>query len=296
MAASYNTNNFQNDGSVQSFAGTAPNPGIGGDPSSNRLAQAGLVPGAGGVLSDLAGKVFNINFNGADGQRVAAEIDWRVRISMASTAAALFYNNAANPIMAPLRNTKGLVFPYTPTVSMTHTAKYGQTPLTHSNYSSYFYEGSEVSTINIKGDFTVQNATDGQYLMAAIQFLRSCTKMFYGNEIFAGSPPPMVFLDGYGPTVIPHVPCVVTQFNQSLPSDVDYVQIPVGVPVNGVQAGNPLATANYGATVRLPTHCSLDVTLQPVYSRLNISRNFSLERFASGGLIQNGSSSTGGFI
>ena len=207
---------------------------------------------------------------------IPMEEDWRVRISVQPAIQNIFYTY-------PLVTTNGVIFPYTPAVTINHVARYGTSQLTHSNYTSYFYEGSEVQNISINGEFTVQNIAEGQYLIAAIQFFRSCTKMFYGASALAGTPPPMVFLDGYGGTYLPHVPCVITQFSHTMPADVDYVNIPV------VNLGGPVTT-------RLPTNSTLAVTLQPVYSRNNVSRNFTVEQFAQGAYLNTNSQTSGGFI
>ena len=204
------------------------------------------------------------------------EEDWRVRIGVQPAIQDIFYTY-------PLVPTNGVIFPYTPAVTINHVARYGTSQLTHSNYTSYFYEGSDVQNITINGEFTVQNIAEGQYLMAAVQFFRSCTKMFYGASELAGTPPPMVFLDGYGGTYLPHVPCVITQFSHTMPADVDYVNIPV---------------LNLGgsSTTRLPTNSTLAITLQPVYSRNNVSRNFTVEQFARGAYLNTNSQTSGGFI
>ena len=295
---SYNTSTFAGDSSAQSaFFSPASVTGSTGSASSSgsRLANSGLAPGANGLLTDIAGSVFNVNFNGTDGSTIDPQYDWRVRISMARPTADLFYNRIDNSILGPLRETSGVIFPYTPSITITHNAKYGSTPLTHSNYSSYFYEGSEVSSININGEFTVQNIKEGQYLMAVIQFFRTVTKMFFGADQNAGSPPPLVFLDGFGAAYLPHVPCVVTSFSHTMPGEVDYVSIPVDASLSS--AGLQLPTnVNFGGPVRLPTSSTVNITLQPLYSRQNIARNFTLDRFSRGALIQNGNSPIGGFL
>ena len=84
-----------------------------------------------------------------------------------------------------------------------------------------------MADITIQGDFTVQSPSDGQYLMAAIYFFRSATKMFFGQGANVGMPPPIVFLDGYGSHYLPHVSCVVTSFQHNMPDDVDYIQVPI---------------------------------------------------------------------
>jgi hypothetical protein len=296
---SQNSSNFLADGSTSTsgFAGpTGPAAAVNPtDASSVRLFSSGLSNGAETTLKDIAGRVFNFNFQAANGTPLAPEVDWRVRVSMQTPTAALFYANPNNTIMYPLVATNGLIFPYTPTVSVTHSARYGTSQLTHANYSSYFYEGSEVQAITISGDFTVQNIAEGQYLMAAIQFMRACTKMFFGGTTLAGTPPPMVFLDGYGATYLPHVPCVVTSFNHTMPAEVDYIEVPVGINVASM-IGNQAAATNFGVKTRLPVNSSLSITLQPIYSRNNIARNFTLESFNAGALIQGSTSPQGGFL
>lgn len=297
--ASSNTDNYLSNGSTSTsgFVGPpAPQTAVNqSDPSAARLASSGLASGAMNALQDIAGRVFNFDFKAANGTPLALEVDWRVRISMQPATASMFYNNPNNPIMYPLVATSGLIFPYTPSVNIVHNARYGTSPLTHSNYASYFYEGSEVQAITITGDFSVQNIEEGQYLMAAIQYMRSCTKMFFGGSLLAGTPPPMVFLDGYGPAYLPHVPCVVTSFSHTMPGDVDYIDIPVGVSLQNI-AGNQIVANNFAARTRLPTMSTLSVTLQPIYSRTNVAKNFTLEKFNAGALIQNSTAPTGGFL
>ena len=259
------------------------------DPSTARRLSLGMPD------TSKAGQVFNFNFMTST-RDLAPEVDWRVRISMQPATAALFYNDPNNRILNPLVATSGLVFPYTPAITLRHNANYNPTKLTHSNYASYFYEGSEVSQIDINAEFTIQNVAEGQYLMAAIHFMRACTKMFYGNSQLAGTPPPMVFLDGYGPSYLPHVPCVITSFSHTMPAEIDYMQIPIGVDLSNI-AGNAFNTgSNMAQMTALPTSSTLSINLQPVYSRTNVAQNFTLERFTQGGLIQNSVSPRGGFL
>lgn len=296
IAGSTNTDNYSGNGSSQS-AGTVPQQAYAAptSPSAARLAVSGLVSGATNALADVAGRVFNFNFLNANGNSIAAEDDWRVRVSLQPGVAALFYGNPNNPLMYKLNSTSGVIFPYTPQINISHSARYGQTALTHANYSSYFYEGSQVESINITADFTVQNIDEGQYFAAVIHFFRSMTKMFYGNSQLAGTPPPMVYLDGYGEAYMPHVPCVVTNFTHTMPSDVDYIEVPVGVNLNNV-AGQQINTSNFASRTRLPTASQITLSLQPVYSRNNVSNNFTLEKYSSGRLIQGSTSPVGGFL
>jgi hypothetical protein len=212
-----------------------------------------------------------------------------------------------------------------------HNAGYSTAHLTHSNYPAHFYNSSEVADIQVSGDFTVQNMEDGQYLLAAVYFFRSATKMFFGQGSNVGNPPPIVFLDGYGSHYFPHVPCVITQFSHTLPSEVDYIQVPISqtvldtsptdpnrsvnltpdeqknVPsllVSNTQATTPSTqatvrnsrTKTITTTTRVPTTSTVSVTLRPVYSRKNLHERFDLEKFAAGGLLQDKDNGFGGFI
>lgn len=198
------------------------------NPSKTRLNIAGLFPG-GGKSSGTPTET-RIGFqsgSGSGGATAAAEDDWRVRISLGENSK-IFYKDNENQLLAPLIATNGVIFPYTPSIAVTHTANYGSNALTHSNYDHPYYQNSVVNDITISGEFTVQNNIEGQYLMAAIYFLRSATKMFFGQggaEI--GNPPPVVFLDGYGSHYFPHIPCVITTFTHTLPADADYIQVPI---------------------------------------------------------------------
>lgn len=280
-------------GSPSNSAGVVMGPSA--DPSAARLAAAGLATGAENVLKDIAGRVFNVDFRNNSGAPINTTNDWRIRISMQPKTANLFYNGSERSFLTgPLAITNGVVFPYTPQIQVTHQAKYEQAALTHSNYASYFYQGSEIQNIQINGDFTVQNVEEGQYLLAVIHFFRACTKMFFGKDPLAGTPPPMVFLDGYGPHYFPHVPCVVTQFSHTMPSDVDYVECWPYAENNSVY--NFAGSSPYIASTRLPTMSSVNVTLQPVYSRRNIAENFELTRYGGGYLVQSPTSDKGGFI
>jgi hypothetical protein len=236
-----------------------------------------------------------------------ASNDWRVRVSLAPNST-YFYNDPNNSLLSPLitetgggtsavqnyiqqstinngqsgSTRVGVVFPYSPQVQIQHTANYSQQKLTHNNYAQYFYDNSEVQAINITGDFSVQNINEGQYLLASIYFFRSCTKMFFGQDInpSAGNPPPIVYLNGYGQYYLPNVPCVVTSFSHTMPSDVDYMDI----PEPGLQY-NPQNTNYRLNSTRLPTTSSISLTLQPIYSRLAQSQGFSLADFAAGALV-----------
>lgn len=268
-------------GSVASGIGNIAKKAIGAlpsilDPSGSRLSIANLMKGGGSRAAAAAaaaqGEV-RVNFE-SSGNQTAIDSDWRVRIGV-SPSSGIFYTSGDSGIMNPLTATGGVIFPYTPSITTSYTAGYSSQKSTHSNYPAFFYENSEVSAIQLAGDFTVQTIEEGQYLLASIYFFRASTKMFFGGGSHPGNPPPILYLDGYGTHYFPHVPCLLTSFQHTMSPDVDYMEIP------GLG----------GAKTRVPTVSQIQLGLQPVYSRVAQS-NFDLDAFARGELIKG----NGGFM
>lgn len=253
--------------------------------------------------------------------------DWRFKIKLAPNARYLYASD--NPgILAPLRTSGGVIFPYTPQIETQYTANYDKYDLVHSNYRGYFYKGSSVNEISVRGTFTAQDTVEAQYLLAVIHFFRSVTKMFYGKDPQAGTPPPLVYISGYGPNQFNDHACVVSSFTYSLPTDVDYIRADapnqigvnlenrtgktssvVGGPfmsiVNRLKNSNLFAGAlpslpdpnNVLQTVNnptasnatyVPTKMEINIQLLPVQTRSEVSQQFSLQGFANGQLLRGG--------
>jgi hypothetical protein len=160
-----------------------------------------------------------------------------------------------------------MVFPFNPTVILSHSANYSQVQPTHTNYAYNAYENSQVDAITITGEFYQENENDARYWIACLHFLRSATKMFYGDSNPLGNPPVVCRLNGYGKHVLNDMPVVITNFTTDLPVDVDYIQCTV--------QGQP----NY-----VPVQSAITVTLQPQYARRSQS-GFSLNNFTKGGFV-----------
>ena len=249
----------------------------------------------------------------------AANTDWRVTLRLAPGATYL-YNDAQAGLLQPLKVTNGVIFPYTPTISTAYKANYNAYDLTHSNYRGYFYQNSYVDVINLTATFTAQSTSDAAYVLAVIHFFRSVTKMFYGQDAQRGSPPPLVFLSGLGDYQFNNHPCLVQQFNYTLPPDVDYISS--GAPNNPGLNLQPLQNL-YSTTLNavaptvsrlanaflppgaqnalpaplqsllsnptyVPTKMDMTLTLLPVQSRQQVSQQFSLKNFANGQLLKGG--------
>ena len=193
--------------------------------------------------------------------------DWRVRISCD-----LIYDG--NRIMAPVANTGGMIFPYLPSITISHTANYQQMDITHMNYPFYAYKNSQVDEIQISGKFTVQNTGEANYWLASVHFLRSVTKMFFGTGDYLGNPPPICTLNGYGDFVFNNVSCIVKNFTVTMPPDVDYIEC--NATGSNSDDGN--------SVTYVPVSSEITVSVQPVYSRETI-KSFSLLDFAKGALV-----------
>jgi hypothetical protein len=247
--------------------------------------------------------------------------DWRVRLRLAPQSDYLYNAPDCGPVLWPLRDSDGVIFPYTPSIDIGYKANYDSYDLIHSNYRGYFYKNSHIDQVQIKGTFTAQDTTEANYLLAVIHFFRSVTKMFYGQDSQRGSPPPLTYLSGLGDYQFAEHPCVVTQFNYNLPADVNYIRAQ-SVLANGnnllnarkrqTVLGNPLSYAlqrlttvgmtkggldqtfapsgSLGAdnSTYVPTKMDITLTLLPMQSRQQVSQQFSLRGFANGNLLKGG--------
>jgi hypothetical protein len=251
--------------------------------------------------------------------------DWRVRLRLAPLSDYLY--NAPDPgILAPLAETDGIIFPYVPRIDTVHQARYSNYDLPHSNYRGYFYAGSHQERVIVSATFTAQDTKEANYMLAALHFLRSCTKMFYGQDMQRGTPPPLVFLSGLGDYHFNEHPCAVEIVNINLPNDVDYIKAgdsgtfsgdfmsPMtspktkpasafggalsrlfgsGLSFGGVQESVTYTREliyereNQGVTM-VPTKLEINFNLVPIQTRDQISNEYSLEDYASGKLLKKG--------
>jgi len=279
------------------------------------------LPAAGEAIGDIVGAI------SAFTEDTYAN-DWRVRLSLAN-----WTSFKSSPVLTPLKDSGGLIFPYTPKINIHSGATYSKIDTTHTNYTFQAFKSSDPGTIKITAPMYVSDPIEGLYWIAMVHYLRSLTKMFTGNDPKAGNPPPIIMLNGYGNYVFKNVPVVVTSMDVTLEDKCDYI----GVNVVGSAAGNLEGTADAigglansiggafggafggalgsatsiisglaggvgqvagllgsfgiggttsGGVTHVPTRSTFSVTLQPMYSR-NSARKFSLDRFVTGGYLNN---------
>lgn len=251
--------------------------------------------------------------------------DWRAKLSLAPKANYLYkVPKGQAGILNALQETDGVIFPYTPAISVTYTAGYDASELVHSNYKVYQYKGSSVDLVSITADFTAQDTSEANYLLAVIHFFRSVTKMFYGQDQNPnnGVPPPLCYLTGFGAYTYDAHPLVVTNFTYATPTDVDYIRAgsqtnQPGLPIqqqnttvntfapgvlrtaiNGLQPKVPnFSTQNSminSEATYVPTKLQLQITCIPIVTRNDISNTFSLKEYATGQLLRGSKRSGGG--
>ena len=229
---------------------------------AQRLLSNALNPG--GQNSQLRGQA-NVSFN--------AENDIRARLALSPQSGPLFYKDGGNALMAPLAQTDGVVWPYTPNINVSYSASYaGQNP-SHTNFTQQSYGMSSVDQISVVGLFTANNQDEARYLLAALWFLKSATKSFYGQDQNRGTPPPVLRFSAHGQNMFKSLPVVITNTVQDFENSVDYIEAPV----------NP-GSGKLSEMTRVPTLMTINVTLQPIVSRAAQQR-FSLERYAKGYLV-----------
>ena len=224
--------------------------------------------------------------------------DWRVRLQVPDGPLTKFFDFNNNPIMQPLAASQGIFWPLTPAVVIQHSANYNAMDQVHSNYPHQAYQNSQVDSMNIIGEFPVQNSEDAKHWVATVNFLRTVTKMFFGKDDgdgLKGNPPPILHLSGYGDHMYNKVPVVVNTFNLELRQGIDYIstkQSEVGYGQGKVDPTLAAAVQSGESQTWAPTLSNISVLVTPIYSRDSI-KDFSMKKFVRGELNGKGSNEVG---
>jgi hypothetical protein len=197
--------------------------------------------------------------------------DMRVKLRIPSN---YLVGPAAGPNGA-LSQLGGIMWPYTPQVTVSNTAAYAQNKVTHSNYQFYNYQSSSVGPISVTGKFTAQNEYEAAIILSVQHVLRSLTKMKFGDDSNAGAPPPICRLDAFGDYQFKNIPCAVADFKVELPDGVDYIAV-----------GRAPNLKDWGNTM-VPTSCTISVTLNIMYSRQEMM-NYGVDKWLQGALAGKG--------
>lgn len=186
-----------------------------------------------------------------------AKNDWRVRITCQ-------WNIFNSELFKVLEETGGVVWPYMPNITVSTKADYSAINTLHSNYTNWAYKGSMVDDIQISGEFSCETETDAAYWIAATTFFKTATKMFFGQGEYAGTPPLICNLTGYGSSIFDKVPVIIKSFSVDLKDDVNYVRCNA-----------------FNANTWVPILSTISVTVSPIYNRQRL-RQFNLQDYAKG--------------
>ena len=202
---------------------------------------------------------------------MAPRRDLRARLSPRSSirgASNTVSSNSDLPFEGPgsaLRTTNGIIFPFTPNISVAHQVEYSQYDLVHTNYQQNAYSKTRSPTIQITGQFASQTPEEAAYTVGAMHFLRVMSKMHFGaGDPDAGTPPPVCEFSAYGAYNFHRVPVLLGDFTFNYEDGVDYVEVITG-----------------GATVQIPAMMTITVSLLPQYSPAS-QNQFNLGEFARG--------------
>jgi hypothetical protein len=260
-----------------------------------------------GILNRTVGRLFGSGITGnsnhirratARWSGRAENEDWRVKLTVPTNGAALndFFDFENNPLMQPLAGINGMFWPLTPSMVIQHSANYNALAQTHSNYPFQAYQNSQVDSLNIIGEFPVQNQQDAKHWVATVNFLRTATKMFFGSDQdkLKGNPPPILHLSGYGDHMFQKVPVVLNSFNVELRAGIDYIstrQNESGYKTARTRERMGLPELEKNQTWA-PTLSNISVLVTPIYSRESI-KNFSMKKFVNGQLNGQGDNEVG---
>lgn len=209
--------------------------------------------------------------------------DWRARLRPKNGGADQFYAadaSTSNPgfaqhLMAPIQDSGGMIWQYTPTIFLSATANYNPAHMQGMNYPINTYINSTPPEIPVQSDWTANDTYEARYLLAVMTFLKVATKSYFGDSAVVegkfGTPPPVMVFEYLGDHGFNKVPCVVTNYNIQLPDDVDYVPVEV-----------------QGTVTYVPARTNIMVNLTPTYTPHKLRRRFNIEDIANGAAYKEG--------
>lgn len=147
-------------------------------------------------------------------------------------------------LRSQLGKAQGLIFPYTPKITMNYNINYEKTDFIHSNLSFNSYKNSPPPSISLNAKFTADTKANAIHMLSAVWFLQACSKCDTGlntmskgdnkntaNRSGAGLPPPVLYLNGYA-NLMDNIPVIIEGFTVDYPDDIDYVRLDLQMAIN----------------------------------------------------------------
>jgi len=199
--------------------------------------------------------------------------DRRARITPKSSSSIeqLLGPDSEDNVLQPLVRAGGLIFPYTPSVTVQYVSNYNPMSFSETNYSYKSWTNSDVSDITVVGLFTASNIQEARYMLAAIHFLKGATKGGFGlNDKLRGVSPAVYHFNYLGEYQFKNVPVVISNVTLDYSKDDDYVPVMV--------AGND--TKDY-----VPASMEVTAILSPQYNTQVVRDKFDIKKFREGGYL-----------
>lgn len=263
LAGNFTSRNLGNIGSVAQVFGQVSSVGNAFSGFEDLIGQFG---GTGN--SGFAGSAANVFGGAADvfsGSGGGTASDSRARISAKSA-----YTDGFSGPGSILQTTNGILFPFTPNISVAHQVEYSSYELVHTNYQPNAYSKTRTPQIQVTGVFPSQTPDEAEYTVGVMHFLRVASKMNFGQSSNPGTPPPVLELSAYGKYNFNRVPVLIGGFNFVYEDGVDYVTV-----------------GGSDSTLQIPVVMTIAIDLLPQYSP-GIQSSFSIEEFANGSLYSAG--------
>lgn len=215
----------------------------------------------------------------ADDRAISPATDTRVRLRAMIGQEEQVYGPSGDSdnllsILHPTHEgTNGLLFPYTPSISFSQEVSYKDLDMVHTNGDISAYTRTPSVKLNVSGDFTVQNQREGQYALAVIHFLRTVSKMYFGQKDQAnkraGLPPPVLIFDGYGNYMFNNLPVILLGHSYTFEKDMNMVSV---------------STAS--GLAKVPSKFTITMDLKVQQTPRAMRQDFSLDEFRTGKLLR----------
>lgn len=144
-----------------------------------------------------------------------------------------------------LTETGGIVFPYTPRISVQRTVNYQRTDVLQHNYTMFSYAGTPSKVLSVSGKFTATSPAEALYLLAVLCALSAWTKSETGAIAeqyrkedldlgrakagmmrgIPGMPPPPLYFSAYGQMMEYETPVLLTDVSYTFEDDIQYTDI-----------------------------------------------------------------------
>lgn len=221
------------------------------------------------------------------------QIDYRARLQPKSLTDCEDILGPRDPgnILFPLYSTRGVLFPYTPSITTGNVVDYDLSTFIHTNYGYNAYIKSYPKPISMTAEFTAQTNDEALYLLSVLHFFRSVTKSYFGINPYnkAGTPPPTLLFNYLGDYQFNNVPVIIKSFDYTYEAGIDYVPVYTGSnELYSNQIGVSLPSGSSGGYTYVPTHMSVSLEMDTQYVPIRMRNDFNLDEFRQGKLIGKG--------